>query len=178
MTTSINWRPTHLEDDLIKLQPITPQDFDALFAVASDPEIWEQHPSKDRYKKEVFQKFFDGAVEGNTAFLTIEKATGKIIGSTRYYDFKPENNSIAIGYTFLATAYWGGKYNWSSKKLLLDYAFQFVDKVYFHIGATNVRSQMATMRVGAKKVAEVDFDYYGKKLLHYEYLIQKQDWLH
>lgn len=176
MITSINWRPSHLQDDLIKLQPITPADFDALFAVASDPLIWEQHPTKDRYKKEVFQKFFDGAIEGNTAFLMIDKATGKIIGSTRYYDFKPENNSIAIGYTFLATAYWGGRYNKSSKKLLLDYAFQFVDKVYFHIGSTNTRSQMATMRIGAEKVAEVDFDYYGKKLLHFEYLIQKQDW--
>jgi RimJ/RimL family protein N-acetyltransferase len=177
MTISINWRPTHLENDLIKLRPITPDDFEVLFEVASDPLIWEQHPTKDRYKREVFQKFFDGAIEGNTAFLIIDKATNKIIGSTRYYDFKPENSSIAIGYTFLAKAFWGGEYNPSGKKLLLDYAFQYVDKVYFHIGSTNTRSQIAIGKIGAVKVAEVDFDYYGTKLLHFEYVIHKSDWV-
>lgn len=176
MTISINWRPAHLEDNLIKLQPLAADDFEVLFEVASDPLIWEQHPSKDRYKREVFQKFFDGAVEGNSAFLIIDKASGKVIGSSRYYDFKPANNSIAIGYTFLARELWGGKYNRAGKKLLLDYAFQFVDKVYFHIGATNTRSHLAIGKIGAVKVAEVDFDYYGSKLLHYEYVINKNDW--
>lgn len=174
--TQINWRPENLEDNIIKLVPLNASDFDALFEVASDPLIWEQHPSRDRYKKEVFQLYFDGAISGKTAFLIIEKSTDKIIGSTRYYDFKPENSSIAIGYTFLAREYWGGQFNRSSKKLLLDHAFQFVDKVYFHIGATNIRSQMAIKKIGATKNAEVDFDYYGKKLLHFEYVIKKEDW--
>jgi RimJ/RimL family protein N-acetyltransferase len=176
MTTSINWHPTHLENNLIKLTPITPDDFETLFEVASDPLIWEQHPTKDRYKREVFQKFFDGAIEGGTAFLIIDKATNKVIGSTRYYDYKAEIPSIAIGYTFLARAFWGGKHNHSAKKLLLDYAFQFVDKVYFHIGAANTRSQIAIGKIGAAKVGEVDFDYYGTKLLHFEYVISKDNW--
>ena len=171
-----NWQPNTLEDNLIRLKPLTEHDLDALYAVASDPLIWEQHPTKDRYKKEVFQLFFDGAITSHTAFLIIDKASNSIIGSTRYYDYKPENSSIAIGYTFLATTYWGGKYNKASKKLLLDYAFQFVDKVYFHIGATNTRSQIAVANIGAIKVNEVDFDYYGKKVLHFEYLIEKKDW--
>ncbi|MFT3946725.1 MAG: GNAT family N-acetyltransferase [Agriterribacter sp.] len=175
-TIQPDWQPDYLENDLVRLIPLYKDDFEKLYAVASDPLIWEQHPAKDRYEREVFQLFFDGAVAGNTAFLIIDKASGNIIGSTRYYDYKPENSSIAIGYTFLAKAYWGGRYNQSCKKLLLDYAFQFVDKIYFHVGATNTRSQLAIQKTGGVKVNEADFDHYGKKLLHFEYIIKKEDW--
>lgn len=174
--TILNWQPAHLETDILKLTPLTTSDFDALFAVASDPLIWEQHPTKDRYKKEVFQLFFDGALASGTAFTIIDKITGNVIGSTRYYDYRPEQLSIAIGYTFLNRAYWGGRYNQASKKMLLDYAFQYVDNVYFHIGANNTRSQKAILNTGAAKIGEVDFDYYGQKVLHYEYVILKPDW--
>ena len=174
--TTINWQPGNLGDDIVKLIPIAESDFEDIFKVASDPLIWEQHPAKDRYKREVFQLYFDGAIASKTAFLIVDKSSDKIIGSTRYYDYKPDNSSIAIGYTFLSRQYWGGLYNKSSKRLLLDYAFQFVDKVYFHIGATNLRSQLATMKIGAIKVNEVNIDHYGQNQLHYEYLIQKQDW--
>lgn len=176
MLKPINWQPDYLENDLIKLIPLQKNDFEKLYAVAADPLIWEQHPTKNRYKREVFKLFFDGAVTDDMAFMIIERATGNIIGSTRYYDYKPDNSSIAIGYTFLAKAYWGGKYNQSCKKLLLDYAFQFVSKVYFHIGATNTRSQLAIQKTGAAKINEVDFDHYGEKVLHFEYTIKKEDW--
>ena len=175
-TTIINWQPENLEDNIVKLIPIAESDFENIFKVASDPLIWEQHPTKDRYKREVFQLYFDSAISSKTAFLIVDKSSDKIIGSTRYYDYKPDNSSIAIGYTFLSRKYWGGLYNKSSKRLLLDYAFQFVDKVYFHIGATNLRSQLATLKIGATKVNEVDIDHYGQKQLHYEYLIQKKEW--
>jgi RimJ/RimL family protein N-acetyltransferase len=174
--TNINWQPQGLEDNLVKLVPITQKDFEGLYEVASDPLIWEQHPKWDRYKKEVFRDFFDGAVSSGTAFLIRDKLSDKVIGSTRYYDYKPVDSSIAIGFTFLARQCWGGLYNKSSKKLLLDYAFQFVEKVYFHIGATNIRSQLATTKIGATKVNEVLIDHQGEKLLHYEYLVQKEDW--
>ena len=171
-----NWQPTSLENDILKLIPLKASDFEDLFAVASDPLIWEQHPTKDRYKKEVFQLFFDGALASQTAFLIIDKVTGKLIGSTRYYDYSPQRSSIAVGYTFLNRTYWGSPYNKTSKKILLDYAFQYVDKVYFHIGANNFRSQKAILNIGAHKIGDVDFDYYGKKVLHYEYIIYKKDW--
>ncbi len=168
-----NWRPEILEDNILKIVPLNKTDFDKLYEVASDPLIWEQHPTNDRYKKEVFQLYFDGAIQGKTAFLIINKSTDKIIGSTRYYDWKPENSSIAIGYTFLSREYWGGEYNKSAKKLLIEYAFQYIDKIYFHIGSNNIRSQLAIIKIGASKIGEVDFDHYGKKLLHFEYLISK-----
>ena len=174
--TTINWQPGNLEDNIVKLIPLAGSDFQNLFEVAADPLIWEQHPVKDRYKKEVFQLYFDSAISSGTAFLITDKSSGKIIGSTRYYDYKPDDSGIAIGFTFLSRQYWGGLYNKSSKKLLLDYAFQFVDKVYFHIGATNIRSQTAIAKLGAVKVNEVKIDNNGQNQLHYEYLVQKQQW--
>ena len=174
--SNINWQPNNLGDNIVKLIPIDESDFDNLFNVASDPLIWEQHPSKDRYKKEVFQLYFDGAIASKTAFLIVDELSDSIIGCTRYYDYKPDTSSIAIGYTFLARQYWGGLYNKATKKLLLDYAFQFVDKVYFHIGPDNIRSQLAIKKIGAVKVNEVEIDHYGQNQLHYEYLLQKQEW--
>jgi RimJ/RimL family protein N-acetyltransferase len=169
----INFRPAVLEDELTRLIPLEEDDFERLYAVASDPLIWEQHPTSDRYKREVFKVFFDGAVSSGTAFLIFDKASNELIGSTRYYDYKVEVPSVAIGYTFLAKKCWGGMYNKSVKKLLMDHAFQFVDSIFFHIGAGNIRSQKAILKIGATKVNDVDFDYYGKKLLHYEYEIRK-----
>jgi len=154
----MNWQPEILENESVRLVPLEEKDFDRLFKVAADPLIWEQHPSKDRYKKEVFQSYFDSAVSSGSAFLIFEKATGQLIGSSRYYDHNPDLSRIAIGYTFLAKEFWGGKYNAAIKKLMLDYAFQFVDSVIFHIGPTNIRSQQAILKLGAKKIGEEEYN--------------------
>ena len=119
--------------------------------------------------------FLQYAVAG-AAFLIIDNAADYIIGSTRYYDYQPNELSISVGFTFLSRDSWGGFYNRSAKRLLLDFAFQFVDKVYFHIGATNVRSQVATTKIGAVKFKEIDIDNNGQSQLHYEYVINKKDW--
>ena len=167
---------TKLENDLIALQLLQAMDFDRLFKVAADPLIWELHPAKDRYKKEVFQLYFDDALASGSSLLVIDKATDELIGCTRLYDFKPAQSSVAIGYTFLARAYWGGVYNSAMKSLLMEHVFKVVNNVMFHIAATNIRSQKATDKIGATKVNEVDFDHYGTKLLHYEYRITKDDY--
>jgi RimJ/RimL family protein N-acetyltransferase len=172
-----NWQPNSLENSAIKLEKLLESDFESLFEVAAEPLIWEQHPTSDRYKKEVFKLFFNGAIEGKMAFKIIEKASAKIMGSSRFYDYKPENKSIAIGYTFLARKYWGGEFNKTIKKLMLTYAFEYVNNIFFHVGFSNIRSQKAIEKIGAKKVAEVDFDYYGRKLMHFEYLISKENWV-
>lgn len=172
----INWQPQILENDILKIVPLLEFDFDKLFEAASDPLIWEQHPERERYKREVFQLYFDSAISGKSAFKIIEKATNEIIGSTRYYDYKPGNSSIAIGYTFLERKYWGGKYNKVLKKLMIEYAFQFVDKIYLHIGASNLRSQIATARNGAVKVREFESEQNGIKTSSFEYLIERKNW--
>ena len=78
----INLQPV-LENEFIRLQPLQQNDFERLYAVASDPLIWEQHPNKDRYKREVFQTYFEGAMESKGALLVIDKLTGEVAGSSR-----------------------------------------------------------------------------------------------
>jgi len=163
-----------LENETVKLIPLEESDFEILYQVASDPLIWEQHPNKDRYKRAVFQNFFDGAMQSKGAFKIVNKASGDIIGSTRFYDYDDTNKSVLIGYTFYGRAYWGSHYNPAVKKLMLEYAFQFVNTVYFHIGAENIRSQKAIERLGAKKVREINVAYHGEpEKLNFEYCIEK-----
>lgn len=165
-----------LENEQVILYPLKQDDFQSLYSVASDPKIWEQHPNKDRWKKEVFEIFFEGAMQSKGAFKITTK-NGEVIGSTRYYDYNEEENSILIGYTFYATHCWGKGINHNVKQLMLDYIFQFVSKVYFHIGANNIRSQVAICRLGVTKVDEVEITYFGEEpKLNFVYALTKDAW--
>jgi RimJ/RimL family protein N-acetyltransferase len=173
----MNLQPLHLHDSRLQLVPLRRNDFERLYSVASDPLIWEQHPTKDRYKREVFQSFFDSAIDGNAAFLIVDAKTNEPIGSSRYYEYDEAKKSIAIGYTFLARKYWGGNWNQALKKLMLHYAFQFVDKVIFHIGEHNLRSQIATQRFGAKKLDRIEEKPFGSQVVrNFVYELKKEDW--
>jgi RimJ/RimL family protein N-acetyltransferase len=166
-----------LEGDKVALYPLQAGDFEALYGVASDPKIWEQHPNKDRWKREVFQTFFDGAMQSGGAFRIVDKDTGATIGSTRFYDYDEATDSILIGYTFYAVACWGKGINRTVKEMMLNYIFQSVSRVYFHVGAENLRSQIAISRIGAKKVGEQTISYYGEApKANFVYCIEKHDW--
>ena len=147
---------TTLSNQFVTLKPIAKKDFEALYSVASDPLIWEQHPDNLRYQRDVFQKYFDSAIESKGAFLIIDNATKNIIGSSRYYELDEVNKQIAIGYTFIARKYWGTNYNHQLKKLMIEYAFEFVDTVLFYIGKHNIRSQKAIQKIGASHLKEKD----------------------
>ena len=172
----MNLQP-QLKNELIRIVPIQSTDFEKLFAVASDPLIWEQHPNKDRYKREVFEIFFKGALESGGAFLVYDNVTDEVIGSSRFYDFNEVEKSLIIGYTFLARSHWGTKYNRALKTMMLTYAFQFVDSVRFVIGSQNIRSQTAIGRLGAKKMDEQSIAYYGEpEKLNFIYEIKREQW--
>jgi N-acetyltransferase len=141
----------HLKGELIVVRPLRPDDWDELFAVASDPLIWEQHPESDRYKEDVFKIFFEDALRSGGAFVIVDMKTQQIIGSTRFHGYDPEKSEIEIGWTFLARKYWGGRYNAEMKQLMLAHAFRFVENVVFFVGENNIRSQKATEKIGAVK---------------------------
>lgn len=151
-----------LENEKINLLPLQEEDFERLYAVASDPLVWEQHPNKNRYEREVFQNFFEGAMLSQGAFLIMDKATDEVMGSTRFYDYNEKDNSIFIGYTFYGRKFWGGKFNPQVKKLMLEYIFQFVDVVKFHVGAENWRSRKAMEKLGATLIGEISVAYHGE----------------
>ena len=140
-------QPT-LTGELLELRPLKAADFDVLYAVASDPLIWAVHPEPDRYKEDVFRRFFQGAMESGGAFLVVDRQTGKVIGSTRYSHYDAEKSEIEIGWTFLARSHWGGSYNREMKQLMLKHAFQFVDRVVLLVGPQNFRSRRAVEKIG------------------------------
>ena len=140
-------QPT-LQGRLLTLRPLRSNDFDELYAVASDPLIWEQHPANDRYQLDVFQAFFREAMESGGALAAIDGRDGKIIGSSRFHGYNEENSEIEVGWTFLARSHWGGAYNGEMKQLMLHHAFQFVDNVVFLIGPENYRSRKAVEKIG------------------------------
>jgi len=174
--TTPNLQPT-LQTAEVQLVSLQPADFEAVYAVASDPLVWEQHPNKDRYKREVFVVFFEGAMQSGGAFKVVERSSGKVLGCTRFYDYQPADNSIHIGYTFYGRDSWGKGINLAVKRLMLDYIFQWVDRVDFHVGAQNIRSQKAMERLGARKLAEKVVAYYGEPdKLNFVYAIYRADW--
>ena len=144
-------QPT-LEGESLLVRPLREDDWEALFAVASDPLIWEQHPVPDRYQEDVFRGFFREAMECGGAFVVIDKNTKRIIGSSRFIDYDEARSEIEIGYTFLARAYWGGVYNREMKDLMLRHAFRFVRHVVFLVGPQNLRSQKAMEKIGGVRV--------------------------
>ena len=163
-----------LHNEFVKLVPLKESDFEILYKVASDPLIWEQHPNKNRWQREVFQNFFNGALESKGAYLIYDAKTGEPIGSTRFYNWNIEKSTVVIGYTFYARSHWGGKYNPSCKRLMMTYAFQFVDNVIFYIGADNIRSQKAIEGIGATVIGEEEISYYGEDCkLNFVYQIRK-----
>jgi N-acetyltransferase len=140
-------QPT-LEGPRLTLRPLRAEDWDEMFSVAADPEIWAVHPERHRYEEPIFRLFFDGALESEAALAILDKATGRIIGSSRYLGHDPQLSEIEIGWTFLARAYWGGDYNREIKRLMLDHAFTFVDTVVFWVGEDNRRSRRAMEKIG------------------------------
>ena len=140
-------QPT-LKGRLLDLRPLRADDFDDLYAVASDPLIWEQHPSSDRYKPEVFRVFFQEGLESGGALIAIDTREGKVIGSSRFHGYDEKKSEIEIGWTFLARSHWGGIYNGEMKKLMLRHAFRLVNSVIFLVGPQNFRSQRAVERIG------------------------------
>src|SRR5262245_14135761 len=148
---SFDFQPT-LKGELLELRPLQGEDFHNLYAAASDPLIWEQHPVRDRYKEEVFREFFREALESGAALIAIDSRDGHVIGSSRFHGHDEETSEIEIGWTFLARSHWGGVYNKEMKRLMLRHAFKFVKSVIFLISPQNARSQRAIEKIGGVRV--------------------------
>lgn len=139
-----------LEGPALRRRPVRADDFDALYAVARDPLLWEQHPAPDRWRPEVFRRFFDDALASGGALLMLTR-DGEVIGMSRFQPLD-DPRRVEIGWTFLARAHWGGAANGELKRLMLDHAFRAVDVVVFRVGVDNRRSRRAVEKLGAVEV--------------------------
>ena len=174
---NVHLQPKTLENKWVVLKPLSTADYDALYHVASDPRIWEQHPNPNRYQKPVFHNFFVGALESGGAMVIQNGRSGEVIGSSRFYDYDAAASELKIGYTFFARHCWGKPYNRFSKLLMLDHAFGFVTRVIFHVGSQNIRSRKAMEKLGAETVGEVSVAYYGEpERMNTIYQIEKEKW--
>jgi RimJ/RimL family protein N-acetyltransferase len=151
----VNRQPV-LEGERVLMRPLTEDDWDALYAVAADKELWAAHPSHDRWQEPVFRAFFEDALAKGGALAIVDRASGAVIGSSRFQwsDRLVEEGSLEIGWSFLARSHWGTGINAEFKRLMLEHAFRDVDRVVFRVGSDNVISRKAMENIGGRLTGE------------------------
>lgn len=159
----------------IAMRPLVAQDFDALFAAASDPLIWAQHPDPGRGTRAGFPAFFDGALKSKACLVAIDVAAQSAVGWSRYSNYAP-GESIMIGYTFLARSHWGGTGNAEMKRLMIRHAFTDVREVLFTVAERNARSRRAVEKLGARLAGAEDAPRWGQ--IHLIYRLTPELWAH
>ncbi len=166
-----------LEGERVTLRPLQEDDWDALYAIASDPALWEQHPIHDRWREGIFAGFFAEALAHQGALVVIDKASEQIIGSSQFRESEDEDGAfVEVGWTFFTPKVWGKGINQEVKRLMLTHAFQATDLVHFKVGETNYRSRIAVERIGAVRTRKTDLtQYQGKRVLHLIYALTKAE---
>jgi RimJ/RimL family protein N-acetyltransferase len=164
-----------LEGERLLLRPLEPDDWNALYAVASDPDVWALHPAHDRWQEAVFRAFFDDALANRGALAVIEKASDEIVGSSRFQGYDPaDGGSVEIGWSFLARRLWGKGYNAEMKRLMLAHALQYVEVAQFRVGAGNVVSRGAMKNIGGRLTDRTEITVLaGEPVLHVIYEIDR-----
>ena len=175
MAEALDRQPA-LEGERLLLRPLREDDWDALFAVASDPAVWANHPAHDRWQEPVFRAFFADALAQGGALAVIEKASGAMAGSSRYQGYDPaEGGSVEIGWTFLAHRLWGTGANAEMKRLMLAHALRSVERVLFRVGEHNVVSRGAMRNIGGRLLPETETrDMAGEPTVHVIYEIDRE----
>lgn len=170
------FNPT-LTDTTLLLRPLAATDENALTQAASDPAIWAGHPATDRYKPEVFKPYFDMLLASGGTLIVTDAKTNAVLGCSRYYtvDYAPKD--IAIGFTFLVKSHWGGGTNFAMKRLMLDHAFHYVDRVWLDIAPTNIISQKATAKLGAQYSHDHAAEIGGGKRDWRAYALTRENWM-
>ncbi len=147
--------PVVLEGSRVRLEPLEARHLDDLRAVAFDEPVWRwtiMGPQDDAG----LQRWVDTALANQEAgterpFATIDLATGRAIGSTRYMSIAPEHKRLEIGWTWIGVAYQRTGINREAKLLQLTHAFETLEanRVEFKTHARNERSRNALKGIGA-----------------------------
>jgi len=168
-------QPT-LEGGRVLLRPLEPEDWGALWSVASDRELWALHPAHDRWQEPVFRAFFEDALAQGGALAIIDTVTGAIIGSSRFQDYDPTGEGVVeIGWSFLAREDWGRGYNSEFKRLMLEHALRSVGQVLFRVGVDNAISRRAMEKIGGSLTGETfAVERAGRPVEHVIYVITRE----
>lgn len=146
-----------LEGQHVRLEPLGLHHVDALFSVALDPKIWQFTSSVLRNVDDV-RKYVETALSWQSAgtavpFVTMDRGSHQVIGSTRFGNIDRENRRAEIGWTWLNPKWWRTPVNTEAKYLMLRHAFEEWKciRVELKTAAKNERSRAAILRIGAKE---------------------------
>jgi RimJ/RimL family protein N-acetyltransferase len=142
-----------LEGRWVRLEPLAETHWAGLCAVGLDPELWEWMPSRITNKAEMRDFIAAARLPGNRAFATVERASGRVAGTTRFMNVDPANRRVEIGWTWLGRAWQRTAVNTEAKFLMLRHAFEELGcvRVELKTDALNQRSRAAILRIGAKE---------------------------
>lgn len=143
-----------LHGERLWLRPLKRADWDALWAIAQDKQIWAMHPAHDRWQEPVFREFFDDALAQGGGMAVVDKASGAVIGTSRFQNYDAARDQVEIGWSFLDRPYWGLGYNSEFKRLMLAHALRHVGRVVFSVGADNQISRRAMANIGGRLTGE------------------------
>ena len=142
----------------ICLEPLSETHISGLTEAGHDPAIWRYMPYGEVTTLEKMTEWVQHQLAGKTsgselAFAVIHLQSGKVVGSTRYLDIRPEHRALEIGGTWYGTAFQRTVVNTEAKYLLLCHAFETLGciRVQLKTDSRNERSQRAIERIGAKR---------------------------
>jgi RimJ/RimL family protein N-acetyltransferase len=147
--------PVTLDGRLVRLEPMSPGHLDGLAAVGLDPSIWQWTLARptDRAGLEAWMTtaLANAAAGAEVPFVTVELASGRPIGSSRYLNIVPEHRRLEIGWTWVAPEWQRGGVNREAKLLMLQHAFEELGcmRVEFKTDSQNERSRRALLGIGA-----------------------------
>jgi len=146
-----------LEGRHVRLEPLTEGHCAALSEVGLDPELWQWIPYRATTADEMLA-YIQSALKDQNAgkaqpFVTVESATGRVIGSTRYMNIDQANRRVEIGATWIAKPWQRTAINTEAKYLMLRHAFETLGciRVELKTDALNEKSRNAILRIGAKE---------------------------
>jgi RimJ/RimL family protein N-acetyltransferase len=166
-----------LSGSTLTLRPLAASDQEALWQVARDPLIWALHPDKTRSDPQGFARFFQVSLASGSALIVVEQRSGRVIGSSRFYDWDPAQRELAIGYTFLARDFWGSTANLEMKRLMVAHAAPWADRIWFHVGKGNLRSRRAMEKIGARVMHEGKREQNGEMIDFVYFALETRAWL-
>ncbi|HEV8589733.1 MAG TPA: GNAT family N-acetyltransferase, partial [Pyrinomonadaceae bacterium] len=138
----------------MRLEPLTLAHEDALITAAADGELWNTDVTiipKREGMRDYIQAALDGQAEGRELpFVIIRKSTSEVVGTTRFYEIRPQDRAAAIGYTWLAKSAQRTLVNTETKLLLLTHAFENwrCNRVELITDVLNEQSRAAILRLG------------------------------
>ncbi len=160
MTTALQpltIEPVALEGARVRLEPLSFGHLDALSELGLDEELWRWIPAPVRTRDEM-RGYIESALEEQSKgtalpFATVERASGRAIGSTRYGNIDRSNRRVEIGWTWVARDWQRTAVNTEAKYLMLRHAFETLGciRVELKTDSMNERSRKAILRLGAKE---------------------------